>query len=64
MKGGGEGLAWQLRQLLRLFTALRGIAGMKFSEEEVKLIVRLITRRPPPNVQGTMYMFLSTSGLR
>ena len=38
--------------LLRLFTALRGIAGMKFSEEEVKLLVSLITRRPPPSVQG------------
>jgi len=38
--------------LLRLFTALRGIAGMKFSEDEVKLLVSLITRRPPPSVQG------------
>ena len=32
--------------LLRLFTALRGIAGMKFSEEEVKLLVSLITKAP------------------
>jgi len=38
--------------LLRLFTALRGIAGMKFSEEEVKILVNLITRRPPPSPQG------------
>jgi len=38
--------------LLRLFTALRGIAGMKFSEEEIKLLVNLITRRPPPSPQG------------
>jgi len=38
--------------LLRLFTALRGIAGMKFSDEEVKLLVSLITRRPPPSPQG------------
>jgi len=38
--------------LLRLFTALRGIAGMKFSEDEVKLLVNLITRRPPPSTQG------------
>ena len=38
--------------LLRLLNALRGIAGMKLIEEEVKLLVSLINRRPPPSVQG------------
>jgi hypothetical protein len=39
----GESLA-----LLRLFTALRGIAGTKFREVEVKLLVG----RTPPSQQG------------
>ena len=30
--------------LLRLYTALRGIAGMKFTEEEIRLILGLITK--------------------
>ena len=38
--------------LLRLFTALRGIAGMKFTEEEVKLLISLITKKPPPSKLG------------
>eukprot|EP00092_Neocalanus_flemingeri_P019401 GFUD01021015.1.p1 GENE.GFUD01021015.1~~GFUD01021015.1.p1 ORF type:complete len:1102 (+),score=357.95 GFUD01021015.1:297-3602(+) len=42
--------------LLRLFTALRGIAGMKFTEEEVKLLVSLITRRPPASPQGGRFV--------
>ena len=35
--------------LLRLFTALRGVVGMKFTEEEVGLLVALITRPPTPS---------------
>ena len=46
--------------LLRLFTALRGIAGMKFSEEEIKLLLSLITKRPPPSRLGVR---LAATGL-
>ena len=38
--------------LLRLLTALRGIAGMKFTEEEVRLVLSLITKKPPPSKLG------------
>jgi len=41
--------------LLRLFTALRGIAGMKFTEEEVKLLISLITKKPPPSKLGVRF---------
>jgi len=43
----GPGAVREASALLRLYTALRGVAGMKFTEEEVELLVALITRRPP-----------------
>ena len=46
--------------LLRLFTALRGIAGMKFTEEEIKLLMSLITKKPPPTKLGLRF---SATGL-
>ena len=41
--------------LLRLFTALRGIAGMKFTEEEIRLLLSLITKKPPPTLLGVRF---------
>ena len=46
--------------LLRLFTALRGIAGMKFTEEEIGLLLSLITKKPPPSKLGVR---LAATGL-
>ncbi|XP_055840595.1 integrator complex subunit 2 isoform X2 [Episyrphus balteatus] len=34
--------------LLRLYCALRGIAGIKFNEDEISFIMQLITTRPTP----------------
>ena len=38
--------------ILRLLTALRGIAGMKFTETEIKLLLSLITKKLPPTKLG------------
>ena len=46
--------------LLRLFTALRGIAGMKLTEEEISLLLGLITKKPPPSRLGVR---LAATGL-
>lgn len=44
--------------LLRLYTALRGIAGMKFSEEEIRHLLELITSQPPPTPAGIKFVSL------
>nr|CAD7423644.1 unnamed protein product [Timema monikensis] len=44
--------------LLRLYCALRGIAGIKFQEEEVSLIVQLVTSHPPPSPAGVRFVSL------
>lgn len=44
--------------LLRLYCALRGIAGIKFQEEEVSLIVQLVTSHPPPSPSGVRFVSL------
>ena len=46
--------------ILRLFTALRGIAGMKFAEEEIKLLTNLIIKKPPATKLGVR---LAATGL-
>ena len=33
--------------MLRLYTALRGIAGLKLSEDEVACLLEMIIRKPP-----------------
>ena len=33
--------------MLRLYTALRGIAGLKLSEDEVACLLEMITCKPP-----------------
>ncbi len=49
--------------LLRLYTALRGIAGMKLSDQEVALLSELITSRPPPTPAGVQFVSLGLSML-
>ncbi|XP_014676213.1 PREDICTED: integrator complex subunit 2-like [Priapulus caudatus] len=44
--------------LLRLYCALRGIAALKLSEEETKLLVQLVTSRPPPTSAGVRFLSL------
>ena len=57
------GVVREASALLRLYTALRGVAGMKFTEEEVSLLVSLITRRPPPSPAGVRLVSLGLSML-
>lgn len=42
--------------LLRLFCALRGIAGIKFNEEEVQYLMQLITCKLPPTPTGIRFV--------
>ncbi|XP_063236508.1 integrator complex subunit 2 [Bacillus rossius redtenbacheri] len=42
--------------LLRLYCALRGIASIKFQEDEVGLIVQLLTSHPPPSPAGVRFV--------
>ncbi|XP_046680245.1 integrator complex subunit 2 [Homalodisca vitripennis] len=48
----------QASALLRLYCALRGIAGTKFQEEEISLIVQLVTSHPPPSPAGVRFVSL------
>jgi len=49
--------------LLRLFCALRGIAGMKFLEDEINLLLEVITRHPPATPAGVKLVSLGLSML-
>lgn len=42
--------------MLRLYCALRGVAGIKFNEEEAAVIARLIICRPPHNYSGVRFV--------
>ena len=44
--------------ILRLYTALRGIAGLKFTEEEIDTLMDLITSRPPVTSAGVKFVSL------
>ncbi|KAG4078401.1 hypothetical protein HA402_013112 [Bradysia odoriphaga] len=44
--------------LLRLYCALRGIAGIKFNDDEIHLLVQLITSKPPPTSAGIRFVSL------
>jgi len=46
--------------LLRLYTALRGVAGLKFTEDEIRMLVELITKKPPASKLGAR---LASTGL-
>lgn len=46
----------QASALLRLYCALRGIAGIKFYDDEVNLIVQLLTSHPSPTPAGVRFV--------
>ena len=48
----------QASALLRLYCALRGIGGIKFQDEEVQMIVKLLTSHPPPSPAGVRFVSL------
>ncbi|CAH0382391.1 unnamed protein product [Bemisia tabaci] len=48
----------QASALLRLYCALRGIAGIKFQENEISLIVQLLTSQPTPSPEGVRFVSL------
>ncbi|XP_055912059.1 integrator complex subunit 2 [Eupeodes corollae] len=48
----------QAAALLRLYCALRGIAGIKFHEDEISYIMQLITTRPTPTQSGIRFVSL------
>ncbi|KAK5638910.1 hypothetical protein RI129_013205 [Pyrocoelia pectoralis] len=48
----------QASVLLRLYCALRGIAAIKFQDEEVNLIVQLLTSHPNPTPAGVRFASL------
>ncbi|XP_050302149.1 integrator complex subunit 2-like isoform X4 [Anthonomus grandis grandis] len=49
-------LVVQASALLRLYCALRGIAAIKFQDEEVNLIVQLLTSHPSPTPAGVRFV--------
>lgn len=44
--------------LLRLYCALRGIGGIKFQDDEITMIVQLLTSHPPPSPAGVRFVSL------
>ena len=49
--------------MLRLYTALRGIAGLKLSEDEVACLLEMITCKPPVTSAGVKFASLGLSVL-
>lgn len=49
----------QAAALLRLYCAFRGIAGIKFQDEEISSLIRLLTSKPPPTPAGVRFVSLS-----
>ena len=48
----------QSAALLRLYCALRGIAGLKFNDDEIALLIKLVTTKPPPTPAGIHFVSL------
>lgn len=44
--------------LLRLYCALRGIGGIKFNDDEINLLIQLVTSRPPSTPAGIRFVSL------
>jgi integrator complex subunit 2 len=44
--------------LIRLYCALRGIAGLKFNDEEISSLLNLVTSKPPPTSKGIHFISL------
>ncbi|CAB0002154.1 unnamed protein product [Nesidiocoris tenuis] len=53
-----EGHVVQASSLLRLYCALRGIAGIKLQEDEISSLVNLVTSHPPPSATGVRFVSL------
>ncbi|KRT81668.1 hypothetical protein AMK59_6056 [Oryctes borbonicus] len=49
-------LVVQASALLRLYCALRGIAGIKFQDDEVNMIVQLLISHPSPTPAGVRFV--------
>ncbi|KAK7087171.1 integrator complex subunit 2-like [Littorina saxatilis] len=49
----------QASALIRLYSALKGIATLKYSEEEMKYLLQLITSQPPLSHAGTRFVTLA-----
>ncbi|XP_067638477.1 integrator complex subunit 2 [Eurosta solidaginis] len=45
--------------LMRLYCALRGIAGLKFNDDEVNILSQLVTSRPQPTQSGVRFVSLA-----
>uniref|UniRef100_U5ETJ7 Integrator complex subunit 2 n=1 Tax=Corethrella appendiculata TaxID=1370023 RepID=U5ETJ7_9DIPT len=48
----------QASALLRLYCALRGISGIKFNDDEIHLLIQLVTSKPPPTPAGIRFVSL------
>ncbi|XP_055542549.1 integrator complex subunit 2 isoform X2 [Wyeomyia smithii] len=48
----------QSAAMLRLYCALRGISGIKFTDEEIFYLIQLITTKPPPSPSGIRFVSL------
>lgn len=48
----------QSAAMLRLYCALRGISGIKFTDEEILYLIQLITSKPPPTPAGIRFVSL------
>ncbi|XP_062559708.1 integrator complex subunit 2 isoform X1 [Armigeres subalbatus] len=48
----------QSAAMLRLYCALRGISGIKFTDEEIMYLMQLITSKPPPTPAGIRFVSL------
>ncbi|XP_053695258.1 integrator complex subunit 2 isoform X2 [Sabethes cyaneus] len=48
----------QSAAMLRLYCALRGISGIKFTDEEIFYLIQLITSKPPPTPSGIRFVSL------
>ncbi|XP_050502196.1 integrator complex subunit 2 [Diabrotica virgifera virgifera] len=51
-----DSMVVQASALLRLYCALRGIAAIKFQDDEVNLIVQLLTSHPNPTPAGVRFV--------
>lgn len=48
----------QSSAMLRLYCALRGISGIKFTDDEIACLIQLITSKPPPTPSGIRFVSL------
>ncbi|XP_060560461.1 integrator complex subunit 2-like [Ruditapes philippinarum] len=53
-----EGHVIKAGSFIRLFCALKGMATLKFTDEEMKLLLRLVTSQPPINQSGARFVSL------